>query len=162
MTDLGMPAGATYSYALSVSEDGSVLGTGYLPNGTAKGFLYHEGVTTDLSGIFTRSVTDMNSSGTILGESNDGFILYNKLGQVVNLSLAVAQTTGSTLTQVFAISDNGTVGAEICGDLGCTLALMIPSSVPEPETYGMLLAGLAMVGWLGRRALAQKEQLEDA
>jgi|GEM_PF-3306280 len=156
MTDLGLPAGTSYGYALSVSEDGSVLGTGYLPNGRVKGFLYHDGVTTDLSGIFTRSVTDMNSSGTILGESNDGYILYNKLGQVKNLSQEVAQINGATLTQVFAIGDNGTIGTEICGDLGCSLALMIPSAVPEPETYGMLLAGLGMVGWLGRRRLAQK------
>ena len=151
MTDLGVPAGATSSAALSVSEDGSVLGRAYLPNGTAKSFLYHDGVTTDLSGIFTRTVADMNGSGTILGESNEGFLLYNKQGQVVNLSLEVAQTTGSTLSQVFAIGDNGTVGAEICNGLGCTLALMIPSPVPEPETYGMLLAGLGVVGWVGRR-----------
>jgi probable HAF family extracellular repeat protein len=151
MTDLGVPEGATSSAALSVSADGSVLGTAYLPNGRTKSFLYHDGVTTDLSGIFTRSVADMNSTGTILGESNDGFLLYNKLGQVVDLSLEVAQSTGSTLTQVFAIGDNGTVGAEICGDLGCSLALMIPSPVPEPATYGMLLAGLGLVGWVGRR-----------
>ncbi|MYN06730.1 HAF repeat-containing PEP-CTERM protein [Pseudoduganella aquatica] len=155
MTDLGVPAGATASAALSVADDGSVLGTAYLPNGTAKGFLYHDGVTTDLSGIFTRSVADMNSTGTILGESEEGFMLYNRLGQVVDLSLVVSQTTGSTLTQVFAISDNGTVGGEICGDLGCTLALMIPSAVPEPATYGMLLIGLGVVGWLGRRGQAR-------
>ena len=63
----------------------------------------------------------------------------------------MAQTTGATLTEVFAIGDNGTVGVEICSGIGCTMALMIPSPVPEPETYGMLLAGLGMVGWLGRR-----------
>jgi len=151
MTDLGAPAGATSSNALMIADDGSVLGTGYMPNGTAKGFLYRDGVTTDLSGIFTRSVVDMNNAGTILGESNEGFLLYNKQGQVIDLSLEVAQTTGAALTQVFAISDNGTVGAEICSGIGCTMALMIPSPVPEPETYGMLLAGLGMVGWLGRR-----------
>lgn len=151
MTDLGAPPGATSSGALALTEDGTVLVSGYFPNGTSKGFLYRDGVRTDLSGIFTRTVIDMNDDGTVLGESDEGFLLYTKSGQVHDLSREVAQI-GSTLTQVFAISDNGTVGAEICGVLGCSLALMIPPPVPEPETYGMLLAGLGMIVWLQRRA----------
>lgn len=151
MTDLGAPAGAANSTALTITEDGTVLVSGQLPNGSNKSYLYRDGATTDLSGIFTRAVVDMNNAGTILGQSNEGFLVYDKLGQAHDLSLEVAQTTGGTLAQVFAIGDNGTVGAEICHGISCTMALMIPSPVPEPETGGMLLAGLGLVGWLGRR-----------
>eukprot|EP01034_Spumella_vulgaris_P045656 gene45656-56888_t len=134
MTDLGAPAAATNSTALTITEDGTVLVSGQLPNGSNKSYLYRDGATTDLSGIFTRAVVDMNNAGTILGQSNEGFLVYDKLGQAHDLSLEVAQTTGGTLAQVFAIGDNGTVGAEICHGISCTVALMIPSPVPEPET----------------------------
>jgi len=43
------------------------------------------------------------------------------------------------------------VGGVHAGEFDATVTSMTVSSVPEPETYAMLLAGLGLVGWAARR-----------
>lgn len=43
------------------------------------------------------------------------------------------------------------------GDVGAVVA-----SVPEPETYAMLLAGLGLIGVVGRKRLAQPKSRLDS
>jgi len=69
--------------------------------------------------------------GTIFGGSKASFGFFD----------------GSTLTGNYALHIAGTsVGAAIYSG-----TLSVTSAVPEPETYGMMLAGLGLMGFAARR-----------
>jgi hypothetical protein len=55
-------------------------------------------------------------------------------------------------TQYLTVSGNvGTVFQPGCSDCTGSVSRILPAPVPEPETYGMLLAGLGLVGVAARR-----------
>jgi len=81
------------------------------------------------------SFQNMQSSAYWLGteyapNTDDAWYFYTGIGQ---------QGPGYKLNQFYALAVRS-------GDVG-----VVVSSVPEPETYAMMLAGLAMVGALSRR-----------
>jgi hypothetical protein len=85
--------------------------------------------------------------GLFDGESStvtpDGFISLGDTGKIgFNLTSAVS-TTGLFL-YIGEVGDNGEVAAS-------AIDLTQTPFVPEPETYALMLAGLATVGLLGRR-----------
>lgn len=49
---------------------------------------------------------------------------------------------------------NGTMASETAGSFGGAV-MLVP--VPEPETYGMMLAGLGLLGWMARGRKAKPE-----
>jgi len=72
----------------------------------------------------------------------NGFISLGDNGSIAfNLTAATA-TTGLFL-YIGEVGDNGEVAAS-------NIALL-QNPVPEPETYALVLAGLGVVGWFGRR-----------
>lgn len=67
------------------------------------------------------------------------------------MGFAALNTDGATLgTGIYAVNlDTGS--ATLLGNFNGTLAGLTVSAVPEPGTYGLLLAGLAGVAWVARR-----------
>lgn len=69
---------------------------------------------------------------------------------------SVYAISGSNLSNYhIAFDSTGGGGGVLCNDLNCATTgggggTVIPG-VPEPETYAMMLAGLALVGWSARR-----------
>lgn len=92
-----------------------------------------------------------------------GLSLYNAAGTVV----AQGKSLQSGTVDVWTISgDNLTAGnyyLQVSGNLvGNTAAafggaISMAAPVPEPETYGMMLAGLGVLGFLARRRKAAKQ-----
>jgi probable HAF family extracellular repeat protein len=73
-------------------------------------------------------------------------------GSVVNL----ADAGFSQLSVAYAINDQGwIVGQGLAADNSFHAFLLTPVPVPEPQTWALLLAGLAGIGWL-RRASARR------
>ena len=70
---------------------------------------------------------------------------------VANDNDFVAGVAGHNKFYVFAVSD-----ADLAA-VGATYTAQMISSVPEPETYALMLAGLATVGWLTRRKKTVKK-----
>ncbi|MCW5643604.1 MAG: PEP-CTERM sorting domain-containing protein [Rhodoferax sp.] len=69
------------------------------------------------------------------------------------------QRGNAPIVGTFSLNPKGAVS--FSGDAGVMAGLFqaggavqlsaIPSAVPEPEIYAMLLAGLGLIGWVGRR-----------
>ncbi len=112
-----------------------------------------------LPGNVTASVTAASQTATT-GLNITGLGLYSDAGVLVgsgtgtsglfdfwNLS-AESLAAGSYYVQV-----SGTLASTGTGAFGGSVAL---NPVPEPETYGMMLAGLGVVGFLARRRKANQ------
>ena len=70
---------------------------------------------------------------------------------VANDNDFVPGVAGHNKFYVFAVSD-----ADLAA-VGATYTAQMISPVPEPETYALMLAGLATVGWLTRRRKTVKK-----
>jgi hypothetical protein len=81
-------------------------------------------------------------------------------------SLLVVNVPGATAPVTTTVPYNGPTGTfafdlvygECCGGsavLATSLPLQGVAAVPEPETYAMLLAGLGLLGFMGRRTEQQ-------
>lgn len=74
--------------------------------------------------------------------SANGFISLGDNGNITFNLTAFTATTGLFL-YIGEVGDNGEVAAS-------NIALL-QNPVPEPETYALLLGGLGLLGWVGRR-----------
>lgn len=163
MTDLGVLDG-NYSYATSINNSGQVAGAagliideaGYYEWG---GFITEpngEGMAYIGRGSATAMYLDINDSGQVIGESTSGISiswLYSD-GIFTNLGgLAAVKEAGFDF-EIYATAINNK--GQILG-LGANPSnvsfLLTPtiSPIPEPSTYAMLLAGLGLAGFMGRR-----------
>jgi probable HAF family extracellular repeat protein len=146
MTNLGV-LGGSYSVATGINADGQVAGwstTGY--------FSDHAFITgpdgmgmTDLGtlGRNYSEATGINAAGQVVGESQTGSFLshafitgHNGVG-MADLNSLVDLPAGVFLTKAFAINNTGQV--------------IVTALVPEPESYALMLAGLALMGVVVRR-----------
>jgi probable HAF family extracellular repeat protein len=145
MTDLGS-LGGSYSVATGINNSGQVAGFSTTPTGAYHAFI------TGQNGV---GMTDLGSLGG--GESIAWSI--NDAGQVVGLSTTatgdqhafITGSNGAGMTDLNSLVSppGGFVLNEAVGinNLGQILAM---SAAPEPETYAMLLAGLALLGFMMR------------
>lgn len=121
---------------------------------------------------FTFSVTDMPhnidaiissiSSSASTGLDITGLGVYSEAGTLI----ANGTSLMSGMNDVWTLStDNlalgnyylqvsGTMVSDTAGSFGGAVMLQ---PVPEPETYGMMLAGLGLVGWMARRRKVKPE-----
>ena len=121
---------------------------------------------------FTFSVTDMPhnidaiissiSSSASTGLDITGLSVYSEAGTLIanGTSLMTGMNDVWTLsTDNLALGNyylqvSGTMVSDTSGSFGGAVMLQ---PVPEPETYGMMLAGLGLVGWMARRRKVKPE-----
>jgi probable HAF family extracellular repeat protein len=164
MQDLGT-LGGLISEAYDINDAGQVVGmsetTPDFKSGEPHPFLYQNGAMTDLGflgGVRARAL-GINNAGLIVGTSewsddqpNDFHAFLYRDGHMVDLNTLVDPAIGWQLVSARDINDSQQILAIACRVDECaTVRLDLISAVPEPQTWGMLLAGLALVGGYRRR-----------
>ncbi|WEF31145.1 PEP-CTERM sorting domain-containing protein [Pseudoduganella chitinolytica] len=149
MQDLGL---ADDYVAFDINNAGQVLAN----SGTsaASAVIWRDGATTtlSLSGYTFSDASAINNRGDVVGRlfapaQSSAAFLYSD-GEMVLLADLLTQP-GWTIREVTDINDSGTILGVGCQGIDCSWVLLTP--VPEPATWGMLGAGLALLGLVARR-----------
>ena len=158
MTDLGT-LGGNYSAAYGINNVGQIVGSSVNASGRQNAFLYQNGVMTDLGWLGSYSYARaVNEHGQVVVEQSGGGGWLYSGGVMQNLDTLIDPAAGLTITEVNDINDLGQIVGSACDSFGdCSAVLLSP--VPEPETYGMMLAGLGLVGYAARRRKARATPL---
>lgn len=169
MQDLGT-LGGSESYATSINDNSQVVGNSNYDffNVYRHAFLYSNGSMQDLGTLGGKisHANGINNSGQVVGSStfrefnlssdpsNHAFLYSN--GNMADLNSFLDATTldaGWILESAEAINDNGWIVGFAYNRITSQshAYLLSVASVPEPETYAILLVGLVLVGFVARR-----------
>ncbi|WP_077403919.1 PEP-CTERM sorting domain-containing protein [Janthinobacterium sp. LM6] len=111
-----------------------------------RGFLKTDGNNTFLKSISTPIGVD--GLGQVLGAN----AMFYSNGVTYSLESLVQGEAGWSYMAVGGINEAGQISARRCQSFICEIVRLDPvSAVPEPKTYAMLLAGMALLGFAGRR-----------
>ena len=150
MRDLGT-LGGRYSVAYGISEAGEVVGWAQPPNGQQAFITGPDGAAISLGSLGGNwsEAYGVNDAGQAVGASRltvggprYAFVTGADGVGMSNLNSLVDLPEGQVLTDAFAINNAGQVVA-------------VASTIPEPESYALLLAGLVLTGFMARRRKAQ-------
>jgi hypothetical protein len=97
----------------------------------------------------TTGITFGNNNSGLLGFVNSGSFAANTYGTGLNMLRIDGAASGVAVSTLTQYADNGTAVHAYLTTNGLTLAAV--AAVPEPESYAMLLAGLGLMGTIGRR-----------
>ncbi|MET0980761.1 MAG: PEP-CTERM sorting domain-containing protein [Telluria sp.] len=158
MTDLG-PFVGPWSQALAINERDQVVGYfGTEPVGgdlyPTSAFLWDDGTLLDLgqvAGTPYSHATGINNLGQVVGLYGEGAgsraFLYEN-GTLLDLNTLIDPASGWVLSDASAINDLQQIVGTACRAGAChAVRLDLVSAVPEPATWGMLLAGGTLLGW---------------
>lgn len=165
ITDLGTPAGGSRSLANSVNDLGQIVGSS--SNIGDKGFtafVWQNGQATLLSGLggAISGAIDINNHGVIVGRSqiagSSAFhaVLWDH-GAITDLNNFLSDEVkgqGWVLSAARGINEDGwIVGEAVNNTLGLSHGFLLSTSaIPEPATFGLMLAGLTLIRLSTRRA----------
>jgi probable HAF family extracellular repeat protein len=100
MVDLGTLGGES-SYAIAMNDRGDVIGNSAVADGSWHGFLWRNGIMTDLGAL---DPVDINNRGEIAGTVDGVAVVRSRNGRVVSLG-----TLGGLFSRPVAINDRGDV-----------------------------------------------------
>ncbi|MGH8763317.1 MAG: PEP-CTERM sorting domain-containing protein [Nitrosospira sp.] len=156
----------TYAFPSAINDSGKIVGDSNLVDkGGVYATLWDGDTVTNLDPLNTYTGSEanaINNSGEIVGVS----YIVNELGSghatfwngataAVDLNSLLDTGTvnaGWVLISASDINDKGAiVGTASNSVLGIDSHAFLLTPVPEPDTYALLLAGLGLVGFIGRR-----------
>ena len=94
-----------------------------------------------------------DACNAVVSRGGDLAYIINALGIMTILTSQIDVSSGWVISDAQGINDVGQIAATgYNSSTGATHALLLsPAAVPEPETYAMMLVGLALVGGTTRR-----------
>lgn len=152
VVELGSLAADGSSVASDLNDSGLAVGTS-----GGRTFIWRDGVMEAFGGLANETATAVNNHEGVIGTFIHGgtgldyrhSYLYQD-GVQYDLQDLLAGGGGWRITDVTDINDSGQIAGRACNGAGqCFAALLVP--VPEPATWGMLLAGLGVVAAACRR-----------
>jgi probable HAF family extracellular repeat protein len=160
MIDLGS-LGTRGSYGRDINDEGEVIINAYYgglgPGAIRRSFLYTADSTIDLGNLGGSDVEaeGINNRGQIVGYSSTtqfgertGFLYTN--GKMIDLDSLV--TPGWNIGRAYDISDSGYIAAFGCDvQARCGGLLLVPITIPEPQSLGLVFAGMILIVTLARR-----------
>lgn len=159
-TDLGT-LGGSKSIARAINNSGLIVGYSWLADDiTVRATLWDNGVAIDLGtlGGSDSSAGAINMAGAIVGASytadgkNRATLWQGTVATDLNTFLDEdTASAGWVLTGATGINDNGWITGIVENSSTGEWHAYLLTPVPEPETYAMMLAGLALVGVAAKR-----------
>jgi probable HAF family extracellular repeat protein len=161
MTDLG-PFNGPWSEALAINDRDQVVGyAGYGSRGgelyPRGAFLWDAGTLLDLGALLRADYSyanGINNLSQVVGwygdyQSTRAFLYEN--GTPLDLNALIDPAPGWVISDATAINDLQQIVGTACRDGAChAVRLDLVAAVPEPATWGMLLAGTTLLGWRWR------------
>ena len=100
------------------------------------------------SGALTFAVTD-TASGLRIGNGSNGSspMSHAVFGTMAPGGAFMADTNGGQFDDILGLNDSGAADGD-CDDLVVGIRVATIAAVPEPQTYAVLLAGLAAGGFI--------------
>ncbi|CAN7447916.1 PEP-CTERM sorting domain-containing protein [Massilia sp. LjRoot122] len=147
--------GGPHLVGTAISNDGWATGYGFTGDNRVHAFLYDGAGMLDLTPSAGSSTAyDINNLNHIVGSMDNRAFWYGG-GVLVDLNTLIDPEADILLTAAIAINDHDQILAKGCDRAGVfcydTVLLNSVTAIPEPETYLMLVAGLA---FLAARRLA--------
>ena len=164
MHDLGT-LGGTDGIAYDVNDQGQIVGSSTLGNGLQHAFLYQNGSMVDLfaGDSFRSAANGINADGDVIGTfgaQNHSFLYRNGAATDLDLLSEVINAGWSDLA-VADINDAGEIvgtGLYNGQSRGFVLSAAAIAAIPEPQTYALMLAGLAAVCAAARRRAKTRQR----
>jgi hypothetical protein len=147
--------------AIELVDDAAFFGALFEGNNAGNTFTDRYDFTTSIAGALTADLFS-GSGNARNGLDITGFGLYGASGLILDgTQLSTGRLDEWTLTAdglaagTYYVQVTGSVMSNAAGKYNASVAL---APVPEPETYGMMLGGLGLLGFAARRRKGKSEQ----
>ncbi len=160
MIDLGGLNGENSSRAIDINNNGQILGSssdsGNAPNNQVIWNVNGNDIDIQLITGASRA-NAINDNGDVVGSSDGGFAFLWNDGNMIDLNTLIDPnliSAGWSLYNAFDINNAGWIIGDannhITGE-STTFLLNPLAPIPEPTTWAMLLSGLGLLGFVGRK-----------